>query len=135
MPVHDWTRVEAGIFHDFHHSWIEENKRSLNRGLHGTGYYAPPGLGANAATEQPATVVAFDLGECDGHRAYRQVRWFFVEQGDAVNLDGEPFKRIFAIRSDDALPLNEVDANQLFGDYMTQIKRVIKTVDEMDEKR
>ncbi len=27
MPVHDWTRVEAGIFHDFHHAWIEEIKR------------------------------------------------------------------------------------------------------------
>src|SRR5207244_547343 len=40
MAVHDWTRVEAGIFHDFHHSWIEENKRALNRGLRGTGYYA-----------------------------------------------------------------------------------------------
>src|SRR5213080_4394410 len=45
-----------------------------------------------------------------------------------LNLDGEPFERIFAIRSDDALPLNEVDANQLFGDYMTQIERVIQTV-------
>lgn len=22
MPIHDWTRVEAGIFHDFHHAWI-----------------------------------------------------------------------------------------------------------------
>jgi hypothetical protein len=22
-PVHDWTRVDAGIFHDFHHAWIE----------------------------------------------------------------------------------------------------------------
>ena len=52
-----------------------------------------------------------------------------------LNLDGEPFERIFAIRSDDALPLNEVDANQLFGDYMTQIESVIQTVDEMDEKR
>lgn len=33
MPVHDWTRVEDGIFHDFHHAWIEEIKRSLNAGL------------------------------------------------------------------------------------------------------
>src|SRR5271163_3297823 len=32
MPIHDWTRVDAGIFHDFHHSWIEEIKRALNRG-------------------------------------------------------------------------------------------------------
>jgi hypothetical protein len=40
MPVHDWTRVEAGIFHDFHHSWIEESKRAINRRLQGTDYYA-----------------------------------------------------------------------------------------------
>lgn len=33
MPIHDWTRVEAGIFHDFHHAWIEEIKRFLNRDL------------------------------------------------------------------------------------------------------
>jgi hypothetical protein len=40
MPIHDWTRVEAGIFHDFHHAWIEEIKRSLNAGLLPEDYYA-----------------------------------------------------------------------------------------------
>ena len=40
MPVHDWTRVEAGIFHDFHHGWIEEIKRALNRGLLPPDHYA-----------------------------------------------------------------------------------------------
>ena len=40
MPVHDWTKVDAGIFHDFHHAWIEEIKRALNRGLLPDGYYA-----------------------------------------------------------------------------------------------
>src|SRR5689334_13367625 len=40
MPVHDWTRVEAGIFHDFHHAWIEEIKRALNSGLLPPDYYA-----------------------------------------------------------------------------------------------
>ena len=40
MPVHDWTRVEAGTFHDFHHSWIEELKRALNAGLLPLAYYA-----------------------------------------------------------------------------------------------
>lgn len=40
MPVHDWTRVDAGIFHDFHHGWIEEIKRALNRGLLPPDYYA-----------------------------------------------------------------------------------------------
>jgi hypothetical protein len=40
MPIHDWTRVKAGIFHDFHHAWIEEIKRSLNGGLLPRDYYA-----------------------------------------------------------------------------------------------
>jgi len=40
MPIHDWTRVEAGIFHDFHHGWIEEIKRALNAGLLPEDYYA-----------------------------------------------------------------------------------------------
>lgn len=40
MPAHDWTRVEAGIFHDFHHAWIEEIKRALNGGLLPNDYYA-----------------------------------------------------------------------------------------------
>jgi hypothetical protein len=39
MPVHDWTRVSAGIFHDFHYSWVLEIKRALKRGLLPEGYY------------------------------------------------------------------------------------------------
>lgn len=33
MRVHDWSRVDDGIFHDFHHAWIEEIKRELNGGI------------------------------------------------------------------------------------------------------
>jgi len=33
MPIHDWFRVDAGIFHDFHHAWIEQIKRLLNSGV------------------------------------------------------------------------------------------------------
>jgi hypothetical protein len=40
VPIHDWTRVDAGIFHDFHHEWISQVKRALNDALAGTGYYA-----------------------------------------------------------------------------------------------
>ena len=40
MPVHDWTRVPAGIFHHFHHSWIEEIQRVLNNDLLPDDYYA-----------------------------------------------------------------------------------------------
>ncbi len=40
MPIHDWTRVDTGTFHHFHHSWIEEIARTLNRRLLPRGYYA-----------------------------------------------------------------------------------------------
>ncbi len=40
MPVHDWTRVIAGTFHDFHHEWIMAIKRTLNSGLLPSEYYA-----------------------------------------------------------------------------------------------
>jgi hypothetical protein len=39
MPVHDWTHVSDGTFHDFHYSWMLEIKRALKRGLLPKGYY------------------------------------------------------------------------------------------------
>src|SRR5437868_1908575 len=40
MPVHDWSRVITGTFHDFHNSWIIHIKESLNDGILPPGYYA-----------------------------------------------------------------------------------------------
>jgi hypothetical protein len=40
MPIHDWTRVPDGTFHDFHVSWIPKIKNTLNRGVLPAGYYA-----------------------------------------------------------------------------------------------
>jgi Protein of unknown function (DUF4058) len=40
MPVHDWTKVTAGVFHDFHCAWIIHLKESLNEGILPDGYYA-----------------------------------------------------------------------------------------------
>src|SRR5438132_12473774 len=40
MPLHDWTRVEAGIFHAFRVAWMPEIQKSLNGGLLPEGYYA-----------------------------------------------------------------------------------------------
>ena len=40
MPIHDWTRVEAGIFHHFHQAWITAIARSLNAGVLPPEYYA-----------------------------------------------------------------------------------------------
>jgi len=40
MPIHDWTRVRANRFHDFHQSWTIEIRNALNRGILPTGYFA-----------------------------------------------------------------------------------------------
>ena len=40
MPVHDWTRVDAGIFHSFHLSWLAEFRKLFNNGVLPDGYYA-----------------------------------------------------------------------------------------------
>src|SRR5438552_258544 len=68
MPVHDWTRVEAGIFHDFHHEWISTIRRALNDGLLPPEYYAlaeqqAAGFGPAVLTLQSAQ--SQDNGEQD----------------------------------------------------------------------
>lgn len=40
MPIHDWTRVNAGTWHDFHLAWIAEIRNALNGGLLPPDYYA-----------------------------------------------------------------------------------------------
>jgi hypothetical protein len=42
MPVHDWARVDAGIFHAFHHDWITDVARALNAGILPEDFYALP---------------------------------------------------------------------------------------------
>jgi hypothetical protein len=53
MPVHDWTRVGAGIFYHFHQDWVPGIARALNAGRMPTGYYAL----AEQAAEGPRTDV------------------------------------------------------------------------------
>src|SRR5271157_5814090 len=40
MPVHDWSRCDAGVFYHFHHSSIAEIRRLLNIGLLPPDHYA-----------------------------------------------------------------------------------------------
>ena len=40
MPIHDWSRVSAGTFHDFHQGWTIEIRNRLNSGVLPDGYYA-----------------------------------------------------------------------------------------------
>jgi hypothetical protein len=63
MPMHDWTRVKAGIFHDFHNAWIIALRNALNGGLLPSDFYA--------RTEQVAgdaipDVLALRIGDTNG---------------------------------------------------------------------
>jgi len=40
MPMHDWTKVDAQIYHAFHAFWISELSRTLNGGLLPDEYYS-----------------------------------------------------------------------------------------------
>ena len=40
MPIHDWTRVDAGLFHHFHQRWIGSLCDALNAGGLPSGYFA-----------------------------------------------------------------------------------------------
>ncbi len=75
MPVHDWTRVEAGIFHAFHHEWISEISRSLNRGILPPEYYAlPEQKAAGLGPDVLALEMQSDNGSKTGH---------VIENGDS----------------------------------------------------
>jgi hypothetical protein len=42
MPIHDWTKVDAGRFHALHVNWIVDLQNALNGGLLPQGFYAVP---------------------------------------------------------------------------------------------
>jgi hypothetical protein len=58
MPIHDWTRVDAGIFHAFHMKWISELDKALNGGLLPPGYYSLPEQHASASIPDLLTLHA-----------------------------------------------------------------------------
>lgn len=60
MPMHDWTRISAGTFHDFHNSWITHIKDALNDGLLPEPYYA---LGEQPAGDYGPDVLALKAAD------------------------------------------------------------------------
>lgn len=64
MPIHDWTRVSAGTWHDFEVAWIAELRNVLNQGCLPPDYYAQaeqmvgpygPDVHALQTSEDPTT--------------------------------------------------------------------------------
>ncbi|MFC5061693.1 hypothetical protein [Actinomycetospora atypica] len=60
--------------------WGEDRARGR-----GTALYVPEGSANAEGRRERAEVVAFDLGECDGRRAYRRVAWYFPQHDEAFD--------------------------------------------------
>ncbi|MFH5803589.1 DUF4058 family protein [Alienimonas sp. DA493] len=62
--VDDWTRVDAGTFHDFHQTWIPQLKLALNGGLLPPGYYGhvERSFGTVSAAEHEADLLTLEEG-------------------------------------------------------------------------
>src|SRR3954452_1207516 len=58
MPIHDWTRVSPGGFHNFHQDWTIEIYRALNRGVLPPGYTAYTDLRAAGWEPDVVTIQA-----------------------------------------------------------------------------
>lgn len=58
MPIHDWTSVPHGIFHDFHQDWTVCLKHALNGGILPNGYYA---LVEQASAGRHPDVLTFEV--------------------------------------------------------------------------
>jgi hypothetical protein len=72
MPVRDWTRVDAGIFHDFHLGWISALGRSLNKGGLPSNYY---GLAQRAVSRlHPGSLVPASNSAITEAELYSQKR-------------------------------------------------------------
>ncbi len=88
MPIHDWTRVGANLFHDFRQTWTINIRNSLNGGLLPAGY--------STLVEQHAGGLVPDVIALQGRR------WQEVEEepkGGAV-ITAMPPKTQHVIRSE-----------------------------------
>ena len=88
MPIHDWTRVHAGIFHDFHHEWISTIRRSLTSGLLPSEYYAlaeqqAAGFGPDVLTLQVEGTVDGSRGDIATATLPAQPQTRFMFETDA----------------------------------------------------
>jgi hypothetical protein len=68
MPVHDWSGVGVGIFHDFRHAWIDMIARNLNSDTLSGDHYAmieqhTSHFGPDVLTPQSNSVVAAEPDE------------------------------------------------------------------------
>jgi hypothetical protein len=96
MPIHDWSRMPSGLFHDFHQTWSIQIKMALNAGL------LPKGL--SALVEQRTGAKEPDVLAIERHG--QKSRLGFGNDGGVATMDapstrfvGKSSKQIYATRA------------------------------------
>ena len=94
MPLHDWTRVDDGIFHSFHNSWIATIVETLNSGLLPEGYYS---LGDQVAGLGDPDVLALYVPDANGNSNGDG----FSGDGGTALMTAQPKTRVVAHANND----------------------------------
>lgn len=66
MPIHDWTRVESGLFHDFHQRWTAAISNAFNTGVLPPGYFSLVEQRVDGPEADVLAVSAKDIESDDG---------------------------------------------------------------------
>jgi hypothetical protein len=113
MPIHDWTRVRANRFHDFHQSWTIAIRDVLNAGLLPPGYFA---IAEQITGGLEADVIALELTPPAGTAA-----------STALAVEVESPKARFVVRSEAAKyarKANRITVRHPDGDVVAVIEIV-----------
>jgi hypothetical protein len=54
----------------------------------GTSYWEAPGAAVAESVSRPATIVAYDLGTCNGQLMYKAAKWYFPGEGESFDPRG-----------------------------------------------
>lgn len=99
MPIHDWSRVDIGVFHSFHLSWVSQLCRVLNNGGLPADHYAlieqpPESVQPDVVTPEAANELT---GVLNAGESPPTVRFVFRAEGEYYARK----RRSIAIRQED----------------------------------
>jgi hypothetical protein len=122
MPMHDWTRVIAGIFHDFHHEWISTIRNALNSGLLPADYYALAEQAAEGPIPDVLTLERASPQESDPGT------WRAHESSGGVALTEHPPRVTYTVEAEQqnyALKANRVAVFHTSGDRVVAFIEIV----------
>ena len=115
MPIHDWTRVDAGLFHDFHQTWTVRLRDALNAGVLPADHFA---LVEQKIPDKEPDVLALKLAP-DADE--------FIEEGGGLAVATAPPRTRLTRRSEVnhyAAKANRITVRHRHGDIVAIIELV-----------